>query len=120
MKMCKPHWDRLQDALKVRGLERFIANSSEELKARLDAQETLGMSAGFEPLWAAHLAILSNALDMAGLYLMGAKEDGSEYCPICESEAHNGPGADWWFDHAADEQLAKARELGLMPKEEMQ
>ena len=68
----------------------------------------------FDPLMNANFAIWSNALAAGGMYLMARKRIGSEYCPICESEAHGGYPAEWWISHAADEQLDKAKQMGLI------
>lgn len=115
MKFCQPHWDLIKKAIEERGLMQFVAGSGEKVISKME-RELQGDSSTdtFDPLMAANFAIWSNAIDRGGLYLMGQKEGGSEYCPICESEAHNGPPADWWITHAADEQLEKAKALGLI------
>jgi len=48
---------------------------------------------------------------------MGAKEDGTPYCPLCEVEKNTDIKAETWITYAADEQLEKARRLGLLPGE---
>lgn len=116
MRMCQSHWDQLRKAIDDRGLSGLVAQSGgkaiENLQSELEEGRT---KRNFDPLMAANLAIWSNALDMGGLYLMGADENGKEYCPICESEAHGGQPGEWWITNAANEQLEHAKSLGLLP-----
>jgi hypothetical protein len=115
VKICQPHWDRLRAAIETRNLGQFIASSGREAVRRVAGQlENQPESGTFDPLMNANFAIWSNALKFGGLYLMGADEKGQPYCPICESETHNGYPADWWIENAADEQLQAARDLGLI------
>ena len=71
----------------------------------------------------AHNAILSRALDVAGLNLMMPNEDGSERCPLCymqaEHDAHcKEPGCkqsfETWIGYAADDAKAETVRLGLI------
>jgi hypothetical protein len=114
MKMCQPHWDALRAAIDGRGLMRLVSGNGEVVAKKLEGQ-LIGQDEKdtFDPLMAANLAIFSNALKGGGLYLMLG-----DYCPICESEQHGGPMAEWWINHAADDQLERARELGLTPREQ--
>jgi hypothetical protein len=77
----------------------------------------------FDPLMAAHNMIVSRALDMIGLELMTANEDGSERCPICSLQmGHDAnckePGCkysyDSWVEYAARDTLEEAKKLGLV------
>lgn len=111
MKLCQPHWDALKAAIEERGLMEFVAQDAKAAHERLcgelngsPEQET------FDPLMAANFAIWSNGLQIGGLYLMTG-----DFCPICESEKHNGPAAEWWITNAANGQLERARELKLLP-----
>jgi hypothetical protein len=115
--MCSAHWDALKDALRERDLFRFVANDGAGATERIKAQLTPGAPAaeGFEPLLNANFGIFGNALQGGGLYLMGTKEDGTPYCPLCELEAHTEAKADEWIKEAADEQLRNAQRLGLVP-----
>lgn len=111
MKMCQLHWVALRDAIEMRGLSGFVSKDGQTAIDRT-VNDLHGAPATqtFDPLMAANFAIWSNALDQGGLYLMQG-----DCCPICESEKHGGPTAEWWIANAAQEQLNKARELGLLP-----
>lgn len=116
MKMCQTHWAALRAAIEERGLMKLVSRNGEVLIERLEGQ-LIGqpIKETFDPLMGANLAIWSNALEAGGLYLMGTTESGEQYCPICESEKHGGYPAEWWITNAADEQLNRAQELGLVP-----
>jgi hypothetical protein len=70
----------------------------------------------FDPLLHAYMTIVMNALQQGGTYLLDLNEEGEPYCPLCELEKYypgqNGP--DLWISTAAEEQLARARELKLV------
>lgn len=110
MKMCQQHWVALRAAIDARGLSHLIAKNGEAA-----VEKTLGELQGqaesetYDPLLSAYFAIMGNALEMGGMYLLTG-----DFCPICESEAHGVHPAEWWFTHAADEQLQRAKELGLV------
>lgn len=106
MKFCLPHWNQLKDAIKARGLGDMIAASGEEaVKMLTSPQDKIE---NFEPLMTAHNILVHNALNAGGMYLLGQKEDGTDYCPICEAEEH---GATGWIEQAADMVAERAREL---------
>lgn len=142
MKFCQPHWDKLRAAIAVRGLETFVAQggeaAAERMKAQLEAHqrgEEQGRS-GFDPLMNAMFAIANNAMSgtPAGLEIMLPNADGTDRCPLCyiNGERHKAAQTDpagsarWaraddvafydeWIDKAADDQRAKAVQLGLLP-----
>lgn len=115
MRMCKTHWEKLRSALETRGLGAFIAKTDEELKAKFDKEPP-----DFEALLGAHNAILSNALNAAGMELMQKEPDGSERCPLCflKTCPCGDPACaaryESWIDHAADDALVEAKRLGLV------
>lgn len=116
-KCCSAHWGQLREAIEVAGLMPFVAKGGEAAASVLSAQLSgKGGREAFEPLLSANFAIMNNAIAAAGYYLMGQRPGGGLYCPMCESEAHGGHPAAWWISHAVDEQVAKARELGLLPR----
>jgi hypothetical protein len=118
MKMCTDHWTKLRAAIDERGLTKFISGDGAKLVEKMTTELSGGGgSETFDPLANATWAIYSNALKMAGLYLMGRDENGNPYCPICESKL-GGFDENWWLDNAANEQLDKARNLGLLPPKE--
>lgn len=120
MKFCGDHWSQLRAALDARGLASFIPQVGKEAARRLAAGGE-GRD-GFDPLMGAHNAIVANALSTAGMEVMQPAADGTDRCPLCfllaECRcAHKGtpqcPFASW-VDRAADDQLARAKTLGLV------
>lgn len=115
MRMCQTHWDMLREEVKSQGLMPFVAKDGEIALQNVEADLNGAPEKDtFDPLMNANFAIWGNALDAGGLYLMSQKEDGTPYCPICESEAHNGYPAEWWITNAVNEQREKAKRLGLL------
>lgn len=122
MKICQPHWNKLRAAIKDRGIDHLGAKSGKE--AVEDAlTELRGGEQDFDPAMACNNMIWSQGLKMGGLYLMGTKDDGSEYCPICEAldKMSPPPGSTredcerWWIDGPADAALEECRRRGLVP-----
>jgi hypothetical protein len=118
MKMCQPHWNKLREAMKDRCIDYLGAKDGKQ--AADDAVEQLaGRETDYDPLMACNWMITGRALKMGGLYLMGAKEDGSEYCPICEAIEHKPEDVEvawvenYWIDGPADAVLEECRTLGL-------
>lgn len=109
MKFCQDHWDSLRAAISKRGLDQFVSKDGKELVSKIDLADG---SMAFDPLMAAHMAIVGNAVEIGGLYLLTG-----DYCPICESIKNGGPSADWWINNAADEQYQKAVDRKLVTKE---
>lgn len=104
MKFCSSHWEKLRIAIRERGLEGEVAKSGQEAVRDMVAGRP-------DPLMSAHLAIVSNAMNVVGLELFGTNEDGAERCPICFLVASCRCGQDvctfeTWVERAADEQLA--------------
>jgi hypothetical protein len=116
MNFCMNHWEKLKDAIKIRDLWQFV--SGDGVKATAKIKQQIAGDSGvqvFDPLLNANFAIWNNALEMVGPYLISLDPETNEpYCPICESLKHNGPDERWFIDNACDEQLNKAKELGLI------
>ena len=106
--LCSRHWSALRTAVDDRGLGEFVAASGPEVALRLDG-------GGFEPLMAANLSILSNAIGAAGPDVL--MNDGCPLCWLTEKDL-GGHNFDDWINHAADEQLSAATALGLLPGDE--
>jgi hypothetical protein len=110
MKMCTEHWAKLRKAIDDRGLGHLVAKSREA------AMETIvRMVEGdgdpkrdFDPLMEANWAIFSAALHDGGLALLA-----KECCPLCVCEESKTGLADNWIEGASDDQLERARQLGL-------
>src|SRR5689334_6280406 len=100
MKMCQTHWDQLKQAIHARGAGGMITDSkglTKSIEAELAGKPPTQKS--YDPLFAAHNMIVSNALEVGGLYLMGQDPEGKEYCPLCEVAKH---GFVDWIEKAAD------------------
>ncbi len=113
--MCQPHWDKLRDAIKLRGLDDMIAKDGMQAAQQLAEGRP-------DPLLAAHNAIVGNAAAAAGLAIMSPNDDGSERCPICylKEASFAAPSCDCgdpactsesradrferWIEHAANDQ----------------
>lgn len=120
MQFCPVHWLQLRAAIEDRGMSHLVATSGEEASAA--AQRHLDGTAheldDFDPLMNAHWAIINNALQNGGTYLMFPDDEGNDRCPLCELDKHY-PGEDavaTWVGYATDEQLNRARELGLIAR----
>ena len=117
MRMCNAHWDKLRDAIRVRGLDGLIAKDGAQAAADLADGRP-------DPLMAAHNAIVGNALGVVGLAAMAHNDDGTERCPLCypvelslQTRCECGDSActpesraarfEGWIDRAADEQLQR-------------
>lgn len=114
MQICKEHWEKLRAALATRGLDHLGAKSGEQAVADMNA-DLEGDERAYDPLMGCNWMITSRALSIGGLYLLGTKEDGSQYCPVCEAVAGGVEEKDW-IDGPADAALAHCREAGLVPR----
>lgn len=123
MRFCQDHWDRLRRAIEDRGLSDLIAPDGRVAMRQLaDQLERAGRGeepetpVNYDPLMAAHWAIVSNVGALArgaALELMRPNEDGSPRCPLCwaNSENPHGYNYDEWIDRAADDQAAHVAEM---------
>lgn len=114
MQFCKEHWAQLRAAIEVRGLSHLIAKSGEQAFANIKA-ELEGEASPYDPLMDCNWMIINRALAYGGLYLMGTKENGEQYCPVCEAVA-NGAEEKFWIDGPADAVLEHCRGKGLVPR----
>jgi hypothetical protein len=122
VKFCQVHWESLREAIRERGLWGFVADGGEEAMKR-SLGENATDRANFEPLMGAHNAIVSRAIDVVGLALLVANEDGSEKCPICFLQQSHDVACKVpdckqnfakWIDYAADGSKNEAIRLGLL------
>lgn len=119
MRFCKSHWEKLKAAITHAGIFHLVAQNGKE--AADSAVRQLEGAADpvndFDPLMNAYWAIVNNCLNNGGLYLMGADENGDEYCPLCElAKNYSVDLVHTWIGYAVKEQLEAARELKLVPK----
>ena len=131
--MCQIHWEKLQSALNSRGLNILISKDS---KVAVDSFKRFYEGGykynktDFDPLIDAYFKISIAVIHLAPdpSYLSFTKEDGSQYCPICEVYEHRNDNNvyeeyvtdeefdDFWFEQLANSELEIARNLGLVPK----
>jgi hypothetical protein len=124
MKFCDHHWTMLKSKISEFGLDSLVPTSGEEAHAKLVSELQHGASRGtFDPLMAAHNAIVSNALQSTGLELMVVSEENTHRCPICflqtrHEELCTEPDCKFtyeaWITRAVEDALAQAKELGLV------
>jgi hypothetical protein len=109
MKMCQEHWDALRKSLADRELDKLGPQTAEELSASMQRQvDGKATNDDFSPLMNAHTAIIS-----AYLHTVGMEAFEGEKCPLCEADKHANLAANW-IAGACDDQLAAAREMGLV------
>ncbi len=66
MQFCPSHWDALKKAIDNAGLSTLIAVDGKRAMQNLASEATEGLTVdNFDPLMAAHNAILANAMDLA-------------------------------------------------------
>lgn len=125
MKICNDHWTGMREAIEHRGLGGLVSKSGE---AAMDAEvrkieeanrsgkvsdQTLKET--FDPLMSMHWHYTNNALQCGGLYLLSQKEDGGDYCPVCEFEKHqSGFVAAESFARVAEQMREYCIEQGLI------
>ncbi len=128
MKFCQAHWDKLREAVKVRGLWHLVAQNGEQaIENEIAKIEGRADNRNYDPLMSCHWMIVNRALDLGGLYLMTG-----DYCPICESIKHTvGKLKDendqpctqegeerYWIDGPADAALKHCQEIGLVARKQ--
>jgi len=117
MRMCQPHWDQLRKAISDKNLMHLVAKSGEEAIARMitELEDKPDQPSARDPLMEANLSIMSQALDQGGLYLMSPKEDGTDYCPLCEVVVHTEIGMDSkWIEGCTDAILQDYKDNALL------
>lgn len=110
----------MRAAVDERGLSSLIAKDGETAASDAIAdlnQEPDPQHERFDPLMSMHWHWSNIALENGGLYLMTMKEDGSEYCPMCEIVAHTSDfDAKQGIEKVADQMLQWCREQNLLPQ----
>ena len=109
MNWCKPHWEELREAIKVRGLDGFGAQdgtaAANDVVAQLEGKDT-----PFDPLMGSFWQINNQMLEDVGLRAVGA-------CPLCILVEDGQPETVAnWVNGVTDSALAYAQEQGLIPK----
>ena len=113
MKMCQEHWDACQKAIEQRGLNHLVSKDGEELLSRMvNDLEGKATKADYDPLMDLNMMLTTEALRCGGLYLLIEKEDGTQYCPLCEASLHQIIPQEW-IDGAADAILRHCKEQGM-------
>lgn len=115
MRFCIEHWARLRAAIHEKGMSQLVASSGAEAVARLRAElEGTADDSTYDPLMSAHNAITARALQQGGLYLMMKKDDGSDYCPLCEARDKGGADPAEWIDSCTDSIRRYCEERGIL------
>lgn len=114
MRMCAEHWSKLRVGVQDRGLWHLVSQSGEEALQQTMAALEEEHSAVRDPLLAAYWAICGRAIEEGGLYLLEHRNDGGEYCPLCELESYTEQGmAQNWIDGCLDAQRRFCIEEGI-------
>src|SRR6266704_3865217 len=117
MQFCQPHWSKLRDAVKERGMDELVASSGKEAADRmgkeLKGDETLS---SFDPLMSMHWAIVDRLSEIGGAQILL-----QEGCPMCFANQEHlrgckEPNCTWsfdsWIPRVADVMRDYAIELG--------
>jgi hypothetical protein len=132
MKCCDKHWAAFRAGIEARGLTHLVAKSGEEALSNVMLDLLDDEEAPYDPLMQCNWMVMGQALKGGGLYLMGQRADGSDYCPVCEAMNNlsgvppngsppgtPGVGAEWvenhWTNGVMDAVLAECRKRGLVP-----
>lgn len=113
MNWCKPHWDKLREAIQIRGLDKFGAKNGEEAISEIAAQLD-GESETFDPLMGSWTRI--NAAMADSLNRMGRSEEILLLkCPLCTLIEDGQPQTvDNWVNGVTDQAKMYAIEKGLV------
>lgn len=114
MQFCTEHWQGLRDEISKRGLADFVSKSGEQVGEKLKAEMQGGLSKdNFDPLMAAHNAIVGAVIRDAGLAAFGEIE-----CPLCLVKANAPEGTVRnWIEGAVGDQAEIAMGLGLATRQ---
>ncbi|HEY6018826.1 MAG TPA: hypothetical protein VIY48_02745 [Candidatus Paceibacterota bacterium] len=126
MQFCDEHWASLREAIDERGLSHLVRDPSESAVLVKEVEDVWELTdpttiKTFDPIMAAHWAIVANVLNSVGMEMFFLNEDGTERCPLCfMAEVHAEccvdeectiTSFDDWIDSAADESLITWEEL---------
>jgi hypothetical protein len=115
MKICQTHWDMMRASIEARGMSSLIATSGEAALAN-EVAALQGEEAPFDPLMSMHWFFTNEALRNGGLYLLTARDDGTQFCPVCEFEKHaRGFVVQEVIDETADRMREHAVKERLIP-----
>lgn len=124
MKFCDLHYAKMREGVQSRGMWQLVAADGAEALSRVEREREEGEQTAttFDPLLNACMAIYTRAIAAGGLYLMMARPDGGEYCPLCELDAHTSdeaknigrPLSEQWVEDCLDAHRKQAEKLGLV------
>ena len=133
MQFCKRHWADMRMAVDDRALTHLVAAGGKKLleKTKIELEQGETTAESFDPLMSMHWAIAGNIMDALGQNVnpSAALSVLGEVCPLCHiNQLHRDSctdprctldkenGYDWMVERAADDALARARELKLVPQ----
>jgi hypothetical protein len=83
MKFCQPHWEKLREAVKARGMDQLVAKGGPEAIRRTVSEIEDGPTpANFDPLMRLHWMIAGRVMEQIPYIITG------DYCPMCEAGKH--------------------------------
>jgi hypothetical protein len=112
MNWCQPHYDKLKDAVKARGLWSLVGNGSEDLETAISGKR-------FDPLLGSWARINQQMLESPG-FRRPDKDTRQRIlqCPCCILVEDGQPElVDRWIDGCTDEALQYAVREGLVTKQ---
>lgn len=111
MNWCKPHWDRLREIIKDKGLDKFGAQNAEEAHANMKSQIE-GGEEPFDPLMGSWTRINCRMLESPGCNGRILE------CPLCILVVDGQPNlVEDWLQGVTDDALEYALEKGLVKKQ---
>jgi len=111
MMFCQCHKDKLEKIAREEGLGQFVPDTKEQARTMLN--ELLEQPENYWPFLSIIQNICFSALLNGGLYLLGNKPDGAEYCPVCEALENGGTEEQWLHEPVLMEKV-EATKRGLI------
>ena len=89
MKFCRGHWTTLRGMVEEKGMKHLIkTNAKEAFDSMIKELKGDNNIIDYDPLMSSYWTLSARAIEVGGIYLLGVKPDGSEYCPMCEVQKH--------------------------------
>lgn len=119
MNFCLEHWDALRKRIDDRGLGQYVARAEQATRILNEvmsgAKDEDTDPSVFEPMLSASMAYFINVFEVVGVAMLDPDPGtGKPPCPVCVRGRRVPAEAEEWLDIAANEQLEKAKKLGLV------